>query len=617
MMIMPSPSVQGAADLVVGSPSVSHSGPGAEASFTLSAIVSNTGDGASAPTTLRYYRSTDATIAISDTAVGTQAVAGLSPSGSVSGSVGLRAPSSPGIYYYGACVDAVADESDTANNCSASVQVTVRDAGQPSRGAPDLAVGSPSVSDSGPVSEASFTLSAIVSNTGDGASAPTTLRYYRSTDATIATSDTAVGTQAVAGLSPSGSVSGSVGLTAPSSPGIYYYGACVDAVAGESDTTNNCSASVQISVAEAEGHPDLRISGIVVLIGSGRISAGETFSILTTVSNTGDGASAATTLRYYRSTDATITTSDTALGTGSVGRLGAARASSESISLTAPSSPGIYYYGACVDAVADESDTANNCASSAPVEVLRAKRQPDLVVRSPSVSPDSCAPGARFTVSATVSNTGDGQSPATTLRYYRSGDKTITTSDTEAGTDMVGGLAPGRSSGESVELTAPSSPGAYNYGACVDAVAGESDTTNNCSVLSVRTHVLDAQAIRDDGNGTRAGATNLGDITDNSSPIGEGRVYYIGGPVDRVDYFRFSLSEEKRVEFVLRTVHRLETRTDLFLEDATGGVLRQETSTAVGPLWLRETLQAGTYYLRADDDSGCRSVYVFGLVVSQ
>ena len=233
------------------------------------------------------------------------------------------------------------------------------------------------------------------------------------------------------------------------------------------------------------------------------------------------------------------------------------------------------------------------------------------------MSPDSCAPGARFTVSATVSNTGDGQSPATTLRYYRSGDATITTSDTEAGTDMVGGLAPGRSSGESVELTAPSSPGAYNYGACVDAVAGESDTTNNCSV-SVRTHVLDAQAIRDDGDGTRAGAANLGDITENSSSVGEnGRVGDIGGPVDRVDYFRFSLSEEKRVEFALRTVHRLETRTDLFLEDATGGVLRQKTSTAVGPLWLRETLQAGTYYLRADDDSDCQSIYVFTFVVSQ
>ena len=366
----------------------------------------------------------------------------------------------------------------------------------------------------------------------------------------------------------------------------------------------------------SQNAPDLEIGAPTV--SDANPQTGASFTLSVTVSNQGGGQSAATTLRYYRSTDTTITTSDTVVGTEAVAVLAASGSSNGSVDLTAPLTAGTYYYGACVDAVADESDTTNNCSASAPVKVLRAKRQPDLVVRSPSVSPRSCAPGARFTVSATVSNTGDGQSPATTLRYYRSGDTTITTSDTEAGTDMVGGLAAGRSSGESVELTAPSNPGAYNYGACVDAVAGESDTTNNCSV-SVRTNVLDAQDNRfHDGDGTRAGAANLGDITKNSSSVGENaRIRNIGGPGDRVDYFRFSLSEEKRVEFVWRTVHRLETRTDLFLEDATGGVLRQDTSTAVGPLWLRETLQAGTYYLRADDNSGCLSTYVFGFVVSQ
>ena len=40
-------------------------------------------------------------------------------------------------------------------------------------------------------------------------------------------------------------------LTAPSSPGTYYYGACVDAVPNESDTTNNC-ASVPVTVSEPE-----------------------------------------------------------------------------------------------------------------------------------------------------------------------------------------------------------------------------------------------------------------------------------------------------------------------------------------------------------------------------
>ena len=60
-------------------------------------------------------------------------------------------------------------------------------------------------------------------------------------------------------------------------------------------------------------------------------------------------------------------------------------------------------------------------------------------------------------------------------------DTTITTSDTEVDTDAVAGLAASESSSHSVDLTAPSTPGTYHYGACVDAVAGESDTTNNCS----------------------------------------------------------------------------------------------------------------------------------------
>ena len=52
-------------------------------------------------------------------------------------------------------------------------------------GAPDLVIQTPSVSDSSPNAGESFTLSATVRNQGNGLSASTTLRYYRSTDATI------------------------------------------------------------------------------------------------------------------------------------------------------------------------------------------------------------------------------------------------------------------------------------------------------------------------------------------------------------------------------------------------------------------------------------------------
>ena len=117
---------------------------------------------------------------------------------------------------------------------------------------PDLVVESVSVSDSGPNAGASFTLSATVRNRGDGGSPATTLRYHRSSNATISRNDTQVGTDSVSGLSASRTSAESISLTAPSSAGTYYYGACVDSVTGESDTDNNCSAGVRVSVSSGE-----------------------------------------------------------------------------------------------------------------------------------------------------------------------------------------------------------------------------------------------------------------------------------------------------------------------------------------------------------------------------
>ena len=474
-------------DLVVASASVSNSGPAVGATFTLSATVRNDGDGESQATTLRYYRSSDATISASDTAVGTDAVSALGVSGSGSASVNLTAPVA-GTYYYGACVDAVAEESNTTNNCSGSVQVDVSE--PPAQTNPDLTVSSPSVNDNSPATGGVFTLSATVLNDDDGAAVATTLRYYRSTDGTITTSDTEVGTDAVGGLAAGATSSESISLTAPSAAGTYYYGACVDAVAGESDTTNNCSSAVSVTVSASPPPPgpDLKVYAVVASTSSDGTPPGGSFRLSAGVRNDGDESSAATTLRFYQSTDTTITTSDTSVGTDTLEALSAgATISSASINLNAPVTPGTYYYGACVDAVAGESDTTNNCSSavsvtvSAPPPPPPPQTNPDLEVQSPSVNDSSLDTGASFTLSATVRNDGDGAAAATTLRYYQSTDGTITSSDTSVGTDAVGGLAAGATSSESISLTAPSAAGTYYYGACVDAVAGESDTTNNCS----------------------------------------------------------------------------------------------------------------------------------------
>ena len=115
-------------------------------------------------------------------------------------------------------------------------------------GSPDLIVESPSVSDEILSPGQSFTLGATVRNQGNSQSAATTLRYYRSTGATITTSDTSVGTDAVESLSASGTSSESISLQASNTSGAYYYGACVESVSRESDTENNCSTGVRVTV---------------------------------------------------------------------------------------------------------------------------------------------------------------------------------------------------------------------------------------------------------------------------------------------------------------------------------------------------------------------------------
>ena len=78
------------------------------------------------------------------------------------------------------------------------------------------------------------------------------------------------------------------------------------------------------------------------------------------------------------------------------------------------------------------------------------------------------------------------------MRFYQSTDATITTSDTSVGTVAVGALAAGAtSSSPRLDFNAPSSVGTYYYGACVDAVTGESDTTNNCSRSSIAVEVTE------------------------------------------------------------------------------------------------------------------------------
>ena len=370
----PDPAPSGA-DLTVAAPMASDPNPAAGASFTLSATVRNRGTRSSGAATLRFFRSTDGTITAADTEVAAVRVGGLAASGSVTVSEVVSAPETGGTFYYGACVDAVRNEADTGNNCSAAVTVTVR-ALPP--GNLDLRIGSTEIIRSVVLGEPLYVNRAIamrvaVQNAGGGVSSGTTLRLYVSTSQAVPASDrTEAVTVAIPQLFGSGKFDALRVLRAPGTGATYYYRACVDAVAGESDIANNCGEVVELEV-----HADAPDFWVVASTTGGTVSPGDTFSFEVLVRNVGSIPSDTATLRYYRSTDDTISADDTELDTHAVPELrlwysGAQSSeyrSAHSLELTAPDTPDTYYYGACVDAAPNEAITTDNCTSAIRITV--------------------------------------------------------------------------------------------------------------------------------------------------------------------------------------------------------------------------------------------------------
>ena len=522
--------VAGGPDLAVQSAEVSETDLLLGEAFTFSATVVNLGDGQSAATTLRYFRSTNAVVSDEDVLVGTDRVEELvagntsprSPNAASRQEIQLNAPPTSGTYYYYACVQEVTSELVTGNNCMATedfVEVRVR-------GAPDLQVASPSVSSDVLGLGEAFTLSVTVFNAGEIASTATTLRYYRSADAIISSEDEEVGTDPVRPLNPGNTDPRNefaesreeIDLNAPGSRGTYYYGACVVAVGAETDTDNNCSSAVSVDVIAS---PDLVVERPEV--SDITLNTGQPFNLSVVVVNRGRGHSKPTTLRYSRSANASIDCRDEDIGTDPVREIRYSVAfepddlsSPEDIQLFAPRREGIYRYCACVDPsiseepLMNEVNRDNNCSDAVRVLV---GNDPNLAAEGPSVGyPNSenderdeaiLGPGQSFFFRVGVVNRGDGDSPATTLRYYRSRDDRITPGDTLVGATAAvpalrASFPPSRFPDQvhadsqtrlETELTAPAEAGFHYYGACITRVRREADTSDDCTEEGVRVEV--------------------------------------------------------------------------------------------------------------------------------
>ena len=216
------------------------------------------------------------------------------------------------------------------------------------------------------------------------------------------------------------------------------------------------------------------------------VNAGDAFRARTTALNRGTLASIATTLRFFRSDDRSVSSTDTQVGTSSVGALAADGTASQTVSLPAPSTAGTYYYGARVDSVSEESQTRNNCSGAVAVFGGGPFPADDLTISSATLnSPGVVIFGSSsISMTVTVSNDGPNESQPVKLRF--SGG-TLSYLDIPA-------IEPGESETFERHRVGAARLGTTTYRACIVEAPGEENADNNCQSRSV-TYFLGADAL--------------------------------------------------------------------------------------------------------------------------
>ena len=156
-------------------------------------------------------------------------------------------------------------------------------------------------------------------------------------------------------------------------------------------------------------------------------------------------------------------------------------------------------------------------------------------------------------------------------------------------------------------LTVRASDGRETVDTTVTVTVTDVEETSTQTDTSTETNTLTPT----DADSARAGATDLGDITELQGPrfpLGT-----VDGGADGVDYYRFTLMEAKKVGLGLR---QQDANADLFLEDADGTVRYSSTNSGTSNERIAETLLAGTYYLRVESREAGENAHVVRYGVS-
>ena len=441
------------------------------------------------------YLSTDSTITTSDTQVGSDQYSSSLSSGSyrtdsLSSSNRIPSTMNAGTYYWGYIldVDSDVDEASESNNARTCNQITIQE------DLPDLEATSVSTSSSSAIMGDTITVQYRIDNIGTDSSGSFYWKLYLSTDSTITTADTYVDEFSESSISGGSYRSGyeyNVPIPTGINPGYYYLGLIADnrGSVNELDETNNIvSSNSRIDIEEpADLVPDNPS-------GPSSAQAGQQVSISWRIDNAGDDTSGWFYWEMYLSTDSTITTSDTKLGsTQQASSISGGSYRSGTYSPTLPSNlaQGTYYFGIIVDTTSrvSEGDETNNVEAGNSVYIAI----PDYDLEATSISVDSgyrqVCENSDIYITLSVTNLGaDNAGP----HYYEAIVSTgNSVSAIYAGTSL--GYASGAANvpsytHSSIQATLPSTitPGTYYVGLYVDYgdYISESDENNNIVVTN-------------------------------------------------------------------------------------------------------------------------------------
>lgn len=341
---------------------------------------------------------------------------------------------------------------------------------------PDLSVSQFETGASTAEPSEAITLTAQIANMGNVTSDSTTLRFARSTSPAFEISNTSVlCSQPVFSLAASAtSAIITCNIQAFSIPNTYYYRACVDGVNNESNIGNNCSEPINITVTQPSTN-----NCTPQPITLGETVNGSWTNDCLSVNQNGSNA------RYYTFSLTSPQSVAIDLSSNIDNILYLIQGSDPYGSIIASNDdrePG--NRNALIETTL-QSDTYTieattyyeNMTDSYVLKILGNQNTtgPNLDIVGFSLSEDSVEIGGLIHITAPVANNGAAPSSSSVVHFYQDGVELSNCTQTVPTLN-----APG-SEIMRCELNAPTAAGTYQYSACVDSVANETNMQDNCS----------------------------------------------------------------------------------------------------------------------------------------